>query len=249
MRGPEPGAVRAVTLIMFITRTFFPGYHVEQFISRTGQKKSGGEIYGSPRLLDVEPGRGDLDGNDVAGFVWVPGRHALSEGLTPADCKSGIFVRQLLWVYPQITMGIKLLTAVLVLLLSGANSGAALICAASCMSSAPLAGAAVHHHEMESQQSTTQARQHSHHHGAPCAECPPTVGSSLNEKSTCTRLSETQALREGSFSLKSPTGVAPSQVNRPADGLALGSDCQQSFLFADSPTSRSAGPPLLPLRI
>jgi len=152
-------------------------------------------------------------------------------------------------VYPQNLMGTKLLISVLVLLLSGADSGAALICAASCMSSAPVPGSVVHHHEVESQPSSAHARQHTHHHGAPCAECPPEVGNSLNQKSDCNSLSKIQALREGSFSLDAPTGVARIVVSRPADGRPLGPDCQQSFLFGKSSTSRSSGPPLLPLRI
>jgi hypothetical protein len=150
-------------------------------------------------------------------------------------------------------MGTKLLMSVLALLLSAADSGAALICAASCMSSPPVAGAVVHHHEMYSQPSATQASQHTHHHGAPCAECPPRDrgrnGNSLNQSSDCNSLSEIHALKEGSFSVDAPTGVAPVLANRPADGLALGSDGRQSFLFEDFPTAKSFGPTLLPLRI
>jgi hypothetical protein len=37
-----------------------------------GQKKNGGPIYSSRRLLDVGNRRGDFDGHDVAGPVWVP---------------------------------------------------------------------------------------------------------------------------------------------------------------------------------
>jgi hypothetical protein len=158
-------------------------------------------------------------------------------------------VRELPGVYPQNSMGTKLLISVLVLLLSGADSGAALICATSCMSSAPAAGAVVNYHEMESRPRATHARQHTHHHGARCAECPPDGGNSLNQKSDCNSLSEIQALREGSFALDAPTGVARIVVNGPADGLFSGSDCQQPFLFVGSSTSRSSSPPLLPLRI
>ena len=139
-------------------------------------------------------------------------------------------------------MGTKLLMSVLALLLSAADSGAALICAASCMSSPPVAGAVVHHHEMYSQPSATHASQYTHHHGAPCAECPPRDrnGNSLNQSSDCNSLSEIHALKEGSFSVDAP---------RAADGLAAGTDGQQSFLYGDSPTTRSFGPTLLPLRI
>ncbi len=151
--------------------------------------------------------------------------------------------------YSQSLMRTKLLISVLVLLLSGVDSSAALICAASCMSSAQTAGAIVHHHEMESRPSATHASRHTHHHGAPCAECPPHARSSLSQMSECDRLSEIQALKEGSFSLDAPTGVARVLANKPADRLALSSDGQQSFLFGDSPTTKSSTPPLLPLRI
>jgi len=152
-------------------------------------------------------------------------------------------------------MGTKLLISVLALLLSAADSGAAVICAASCMSSPPVAGALVHHHEMDSQPSATHASQNTHRHGAPCAECPPRDrngnrnGNSLNQSIDCNSLSEINALKEGSFSVDVPTGVAPVLATRAADGLAPGSDGQQSFLFGDSSTTRSFGPALLPLRI
>lgn len=153
-----------------------------------------------------------------------------------------------LWVYPQNLMRIKVLTSVLVLLLAGADSSAASICAASCMST-QAAGTVVHHHEMESQPTATHVRQHTHHHGAPCAKCPPQSRNSLKQKSDCNRLSGIQALKEASFSLNAPTGVARVVANTSADGLPLGSDGQESFLFGDSPTIRSSAPLLLPLRI
>src|ERR1700682_2712616 len=37
-----------------------------------GQKKGRRTIFGSRRLLDVGNRRGDLDGDNVAGLVWVP---------------------------------------------------------------------------------------------------------------------------------------------------------------------------------
>ena len=159
-------------------------------------------------------------------------------------------VRGLSRVYSQNLMGTKLLISVLVLLLSGADPGAVLMCAASCISSAPVAGTAVHQHEMESQPTATYKSQHAHRHGAPCVECPGEAGNSLKQKSDCDRLSEIQALKESAFSLDRPIGTADVLFKRPpADSLALGSDCQQSFLFGDPLTGRSSGPLLLPLRI
>jgi len=162
-------------------------------------------------------------------------------------CRWRIVVRGLLRVYSQNLMDTRLLVSVLVLLLSGADPGAVLICAASCLSSAPVAGTVVHHHEMESQPTATHTSQHAHHHGAPCVECPGKAGNSLKQKSDCDSLSEIQALKESAFSLDAPIGAA--HVLFKTDSLALGSDCQQSFLFGDSLTGRSSGPPLLPLRI
>ena len=154
-------------------------------------------------------------------------------------------VRGLWRVYAQNLMANKLLIPVLVLLLSGADFGAVLSCAASCMSSAPLA-AAVGHYEMPI---ASRPGQHAHHHGAPCSECPPKAGNSLNQESDCNSRSEIQALKESGFFLDGRTGIACARFDRPsADSLASGSDGQQSFLFGDSPTSRSS-PPLLPLRI
>jgi hypothetical protein len=154
-------------------------------------------------------------------------------------------VRGLSRVYPQNLMGTKLLISVLMLLLSGADSGAVLSCAASCMSSAPVA-AAVAHHEMPT---AAHPSQHAHHHRAPCGECPPKAGNSLQQKSDCNSLSEIQALKESALFLDARTGVASALFDRPcADSLALGSDCRQSFRFGDSATRRSS-PPVLPLRI
>jgi hypothetical protein len=168
-----------------------------------------------------------------------------------AFCRWRIVVRGLLRVYSQNLMDTKLLVWVLVLLLSGADPGAVLICAASCISSATAAGTVVHHHEMESQPTATHTSRHAHHHhGAPCVECPAKAGNSLNQKSDCDSRSEIEALRESAFSLDAPIGAAHVLFKRsPADSLALGADGQQSFLFADSLTGRSSGPPLLPLRI
>ena len=160
-------------------------------------------------------------------------------------------VRGLLRVYAHYLMGTRLLISVLVLLLSGADSGVVLMCAASCMSSVPVTGTVVHHHEMEAQLTATYASQHAHHHGAPCGGCPPSKpGNGVNQKSDCNSLSEIQALKESDFSLDAPTAVARALFDKPsANSLALDSNCQQSFFFGDSATSRSSGPPLLPLRI
>jgi hypothetical protein len=161
-----------------------------------------------------------------------------------------IVVRGRLRVYSQNLMDTRLLVWVLVLLLSGADPGAVLICAASCISSAPVAGTVAHHHEMESQPTATHSSQHAHHRGAPCVACPAEAGNSLNQTSDCDSRSQIQALKESAFSLDAPIGAAQVRFKRtPADGLALGSDGQQPFLFADSLTGRSSGPPLLPLRI
>jgi hypothetical protein len=167
-----------------------------------------------------------------------------------ACCRWRIVVRGRLRVYSQNLMRTKLWISVLVLLLSGADPGAVLICAASCISSAPVAGTAVHPHEMESQATATHQSQHAHHHGAPCVACPGKAGNSLKQESDCDSRSEIQALKESAFSLDAPIRAAHVLFKRtPADSLALGSDGQQSFLFADSLTGRSSGPPLLPLRI
>jgi hypothetical protein len=167
-----------------------------------------------------------------------------------AFCRRRIVVRGLLRVYSQNLMDTRLLVWVLVLLLSGADPGAALICAASCISSAPAAGTVVHDHETESQPTATHTSQHAHPHGAPCVACPAEAGNSLKQKSDCDSQSEIQALKESAFSLDAPIGAAHVLFKRtPADSLALGSDCQQPFLFGDSLTGRSSGPPLLPLRI
>jgi hypothetical protein len=167
-----------------------------------------------------------------------------------AFCRWRIVVRGRLRVYSQNLMDTKLLVWVLVLLLSGADPGAVLICAASCISSAPVAGTVVHHHEMESQPTATHKSQHAHHHGAPCVACAGEAGNSLKQKPDCDSRSEIQALKESAFSLDAPIGAAHVLFKRtPADSLALGSDGQQPFRFGDSLTGRSAGPPLLPLRI
>jgi hypothetical protein len=159
-------------------------------------------------------------------------------------------VRGPLRVYSQNLMGTKLLISVLVLLLSGADPGAVLMCAASCISSAPVASIVVHPHEKESRPTATHTSQPAHHHGAACVECPAKAGNGLKQKSDCDSRSEIQALQESAFSLDAPGAAAHVRFqSTSADSLALGSDCQQSFLFGDSLARRSSGRPLLPLRI
>jgi hypothetical protein len=141
-------------------------------------------------------------------------------------------------------MGPKLLIAILVLTLSGANSNLASMCAAYCMSSASL------HHHMESQPGSTSASHHSHHHAADCADCPPDSANSLNEKADCASLAEIQALKQGSFSFDSPRGVAHVHVvGMPTRALALASDGER-FSPGNAPNKiRSFNPVSAPLRI
>ena len=146
----------------------------------------------------------------------------------------------------------KLVIAALVLALSGANSAAAWICAAYCMSSAVAGSAAVHHHQMESQPSPASISHHvhAHHQGAECAECPPKSGNSLSQKADCASLVQIHALKEGSFSLDSPSGVAHfSVVDTPAYTFGLASDGERSLVFDSSRTIRSSSSPSVPLRI
>ena len=149
-------------------------------------------------------------------------------------------------------MRLKLLIAVLVLTLSGANAGVASICAAYCMSSGSVGSAAVHHRQMELQPSPTGISHHNHsrHHGADCAECPPTSGNSLSPKADCSRLVQIQALKEGSFFFDAPSGVAYVAVaDTPADALGLAGSGERSLLFDDSQTIRSFNIPPVALRI
>src|SRR5882762_525489 len=148
-------------------------------------------------------------------------------------------------------MRLKLLIAVLVLTLSGANAGVASMCAAYCMSSGSVGSAAVHHHQTDPQPSPTSISNHNHtrHHGADCAECP-TSGNSLSPKADCSRLVQIQALKEGSFSFDAPSGVAHVAVaDTPADTLGLTGSGERSLLFDASQTIRSFNTPPVPLRI
>jgi hypothetical protein len=141
-------------------------------------------------------------------------------------------------------MGFKLLIAVLVLALSGANSDLASMCAAYCMSSAP-------HHHMESQPGPSISHHfHSHHHAANCAECPPESANSLNHKADCASLVQIDALKEGSFSLDAPSKVAQFYVaGTSAKGPSLAIDGERSSVFCASHTLRSSNPASVPLRI
>jgi hypothetical protein len=149
-------------------------------------------------------------------------------------------------VYAQELMGPKLLIAILVLALSGANSDLASMCAAYCMSSASA------HHHMESQQGSTSVIHHSHsyRHTADCAECPPDSANSLNQKADCASLDEIQALKQGSFSFDSPRGVAHVHVvGMPTRALALASDGERFSPGNALNKIRSFNPVSAPLRI
>ncbi len=146
----------------------------------------------------------------------------------------------------------KLVIAILVLALSGANSGAASMCAAYCMSSASVGTAAVHHHQMESQPDTTSISHHihAHHKDAECAECPPKSGISLSQKPDCAALVQIQALKEGSFSLEAPGGVAQfDAADTPDYAIGLAYDSEHSSVLDASRTIRNSNPASVPLRI
>jgi hypothetical protein len=142
-------------------------------------------------------------------------------------------------------MGFKLLIAVLVLTLSGANSDLASMCAAYCMSSAP-------HHHMESQPGPASVSHHfhSHHHAPNCAECPPDSANSLNQKADCAGLVQIEALKQGSFSLDAPSKVAQFDVaSTSAEGASLAVERERSSVFDASRAIRSSNPASVPLRI
>jgi hypothetical protein len=149
-------------------------------------------------------------------------------------------------------MRLKLLIAVLVLALSGTNSGLASMCAVYCMSSASVGSAAVHHHQMESQPSRTSIGHHihAHHMAAECPECPPKSGNSLNQKADCASWLQVQALREGSFSLDSPSGAPRfDAADTPGYAIELAYDGEHSSVLDTSPAIRNSNPASVPLRI
>jgi len=163
-----------------------------------------------------------------------------------------IFVQELSRVYTQNLMRPKLVVAILVLALSGADSGAASMCAVYCMSSAAGGSAAVHLHQMASQPSPLSVSHHfhSHYHAANCAECPPDSANSLNEKADCASFAEIQALKEASFSFDAPRGVAHVHVvGMPARALALASDGERFLPVNARNKIRSFNPVSAPLRI
>jgi hypothetical protein len=146
----------------------------------------------------------------------------------------------------------KLVIAILVLALSGANSGAATMCAAYCMSSATVGSVVAHHHQMESQPGPTSISRHSHglHHSPNCAECPPRSGNSLNQKADCASWVQIQALKEGTFSLEAPSGVPQfDAADTPGYAIGLAYDGEHSSVSDTSRTIRSSSSASVPLRI
>jgi len=149
-------------------------------------------------------------------------------------------------------MGPRLLIAVLALALSGANSDLASMCAAYCMSSSSVGSAAVHHHQMDSRPGPTSISRHihAHHNGAECAECPPTSGNSVKQKSDCASLAQMQALEEGFFNLDAPSGRIHFDATQAPDRVAgLTWSAGRSLVFDTSRTTGSFPSPSLPLRI
>jgi hypothetical protein len=60
------------TALVLVFAKCWPTILNAQPLAIEGQKKGGRTIFGSRRLLDVGNRRGDLDGDNVAGLVWVP---------------------------------------------------------------------------------------------------------------------------------------------------------------------------------
>ena len=146
-------------------------------------------------------------------------------------------------------MGIRLLVAVLVVTLSGANSGLASMCAAYCMSSATAGTAAAHSHQTESQQNPAKVSRHVHQ-GPECAECPPNSGKSLNQKANCASLIQIQTLKQDSFNLNVPHAIAQfDAADMPVHAVGLPSNGERSFAFDASRSIRSFPSSSLPLRI
>lgn len=169
-----------------------------------------------------------------------------------SDDSSSIFVQERSRVYTQNLMRSRLVIGILVLAVSGANSGAASMCAAYCMSSEAVGSAVFHHHQMESQPGPTSISHHihAHHKRAECAECPPKSANSLNQKADCASLVQIQALKEGSFSLDAPGGVAQFDVaDTTAYTLGLPCDGERSLFFDASRTIKSSSSASVPLRI
>src|ERR1700686_596408 len=138
----------------------------------------------------------------------------------------------------------KLFIAVLVLMLAGTNCDAASLCAAYCMSSVSA------HDDMESQPGSTSLTHpiHAQHEGAECADCPPESRNSLNQKADCSSLDQIQALKEGYFSLDTPSGVPQLYVaDTPAYTLGLARDGGNVLAFAAARRIRSSISASVPL--
>src|SRR5437588_10239963 len=110
----------------------------------------------------------------------------------------------------------KLLIAVLVLALSGANSGLRSMCTAYCLSSSSVGSAVAHHDKMESHPGPTSIshHMHAHHKGAEGAERPPRPGHSLSEEAVRASSAELQPLKEPYFALHAPREVSRVQACR-----------------------------------
>jgi hypothetical protein len=149
-------------------------------------------------------------------------------------------------------MGPKLLIALLVVTLAGANSGLASICAAYCMSSASAASAALHSHDTKSHTGSASTGQniHGHHNGAECAECPPNSGKSLRQKADCASLDQMQRLKEGYFNLDGPRGLSLlDAAETPVHAVGLLWDGERTLVFDGSRSIRNFPSASLPLRI
>lgn len=143
-------------------------------------------------------------------------------------------------------MRLRLLIAVLVVMLAGANCDAASICAAYCTSPASA------HHPMESQPGPTIISHHihAHHQGAKCAECPPESGNSLSQNADCSSSVQIQALKEAYFSLDAPSGVPQLNVaDTPAYILELARDGGSVLVSDAAPRIRTSTSASVALRI
>jgi len=162
---------------------------------------------------------------DLFGEALMPGNRKAATVKQDADDPRSIFCRGTISrVILRTLCDLKLVIAILVFGAVGSQFGAAAICAAYCMSSAAAGSAVVHHHQMESQPGPHKHQPFismAHHKGAECAECPPTSGNTFNQKADCASWVQFQALKEGSFSLDAPSGVAEFEV---ADTPATPSD-------------------------
>lgn len=146
----------------------------------------------------------------------------------------------------------KLVVALLVVAMSGANSGLASLCAAYCMSSASAASAAAHPYQMESRQNPAGVGHHihAHHQGTECPECPSKPGKSFNQKADCASSDQMETLKQDSFNLVAPHGLTlfdAADTHVRAVGLTW--DGKRSFVFDASRPMISLPSTSLPLRI